>query len=100
MNPDYSEEAWKQLSDELENFQELAAKAQVEDIPAGKVLFKKGDLDRKTIYLLSGEVLLLNENGGVAGAIRGGSKEARHPIANQQPRQLKNCRLSVPTKDC
>ena len=70
-----------------ENFQELAAKALMEEIAPGTVLFKKGDLDRKTIYVLSGQVDLLDNN-VKQGSITGGTKEARHPIANRQPRQV------------
>ena len=70
-----------------ENLQELAGKALVEEVSAGRVLFKKGDLDRKAIYVLSGEVELIDDN-GKASVIRGGSPEARHAIGNQQPRQL------------
>jgi len=70
-----------------ENFQELARKAVVEELPAGRVVFRKGDVDRKAVYLLSGEVELLGEQ-GVEAVVRGGSDEAKHPLANQQPRQL------------
>ncbi|HSS64868.1 MAG TPA: cyclic nucleotide-binding domain-containing protein [Gammaproteobacteria bacterium] len=70
-----------------ENFQELANKAVMEDIAPGKLLFKKGDRDRKTIYLLSGQIDLVGES-GKQGSITGGTKEARHPVANQQPRQV------------
>jgi len=70
-----------------ENFQELARKAVVEEIASGRLVFKKGDTDRKTIYLLSGEVELFDER-GVQGSIKGGTDQARHPLANQQPRQL------------
>ena len=38
-----------------ENFQELASKARLEEIPAGRFLFKKGEMDRKTVYVLTGE---------------------------------------------
>ena len=70
-----------------ENFQELARKAVIEDLPAGRTIFKKGDLDRKTVYLLSGEIELLGD-GGSSHTVRGGTEEARHPLANQQPRQV------------
>ncbi len=70
-----------------ENFQELARKAVLENIPAGRVLFKKGDVDRKAVYLLSGEVELLGEK-GLEGSLRGGTPDAKHPIANHQPRQV------------
>ncbi|MCH9670412.1 MAG: cyclic nucleotide-binding domain-containing protein [Gammaproteobacteria bacterium] len=71
-----------------ENFQELARKAVEEEFPAGRFIFKEGEHDRKTVYLLSGDLELVNESGEVQGALTGGSKEARHPLANQQPRQV------------
>jgi len=70
-----------------ENFQELAGKALVEEVAAGRPLFKKGDVDRTAIYVLSGEVELVDD-AGKAKVIRGGSPEARHAIGNQQPRQV------------
>lgn len=69
-----------------ENFQELAGKAFVEDVQAGKTLFKAGELDRKAIYLLEGQVTLTDATGR-ATTITGGSDVAKHPLANQQPRQ-------------
>lgn len=70
-----------------ENFQELARKAVAEELPPGRTLFKKGDRDRKTIYLISGEVELMGDR-GVEAVIKGGSDEARHALANQQPRRV------------
>lgn len=69
-----------------ENFQELAGKAFVEDIGPGKVIFKSGDVDRKTTYLLEGEILLADDAGNST-TIRGGSDTAKHPLANSQPRK-------------
>jgi len=69
-----------------ENFQELAGKAYVEEIAAGKTIFKAGDVDRKTVYLLDGEVALSEENGQTT-TVRGGSDAAKHPLGNQQPRK-------------
>lgn len=69
-----------------ENFQELAGKAQVEEVPAGRTLFKAGDLDRKTVYLLDGQVTLSDAVGKVT-TVTGGTDIAKHPLANQQPRQ-------------
>ena len=68
-----------------ENFQELARKAVVENIPAGRVLFKQAETDGKTIYLLSGEVELFSHE-GAQGTVNGGTDQARHPLANKQPR--------------
>ena len=46
-----------------ENFQELSGKAFVEEVAPGKVIFKSGDVDRKTTYLLEGEITLADEAG-------------------------------------
>ncbi len=70
-----------------ENFQELARKAVIESLAAGRTLFKIGDLDRKTVYVLTGEVELSSDK-GVEKVVSGGSGAAKHPLANQQPRQL------------
>jgi len=70
-----------------ENFQELARKAVVEEIPAGRMVFRQGEADRKTVYILSGEVELFSDEGS-QGAVQGGTEQARHPLANQQPRQV------------
>lgn len=70
-----------------ENFQELAGKTVVEEVPAGRLVFKKGDTDRKAVYVLSGEVELVGDS-GKTGVIKGGSPESKHAIANQQPRQV------------
>lgn len=69
-----------------ENFQELAGKSRVEDVAAGRLLFKKGDNDRKAVYVLSGEVELIGDDGKVT-VVKGGTPEAKHAIGNQQPRQ-------------
>lgn len=69
-----------------ENFQELAAKAQVENVANGKVIFKQGDVDRKTVYLLSGEVEVVAATGQIM-TVKAGTDMARHPLANFQPRK-------------
>jgi CRP-like cAMP-binding protein len=69
-----------------ENFQELAAKAFVEDALAGKTIFKIGESDRKATYLLEGQITLTDAAGKVV-TVTGGSDVAKHPLANQQPRQ-------------
>ncbi len=69
-----------------ENFQELAGKAFVEELAPGKMVFKIGEVDRKTTYLLEGEITLSDDSGG-SSTIRGGTDAAKHPLANMQPRK-------------
>lgn len=69
-----------------ENFQELAGKTVVEEVAAGKTIFKPGDTDRKTVYLIEGEVELSTDAGDKS-VLKAGSDLSKHPIANQQPRR-------------
>jgi len=69
------------------HFEELARKATVLEIKEGKFLFKKGERDNSTCYVLSGEIAL-HDGSDIKLTIQGGTEEAKHPIAPQQPRQL------------
>ena len=69
-----------------ENFQELAGKTEVEELSAGKAIFKQGDIDRKTVYLLEGDVELMTATGEKT-LVQAGTGVAKHPLANQQPRK-------------
>ncbi len=70
-----------------ENQVELSKKFAVEDLPAGRFLFKKGDADKRTVYVVSGEVELRNDD-KVVKVIKGGTPDAKHPLAPQMPRFL------------
>lgn len=61
---------------------------QVETLQAsqGQVLFKKGDSDKRAIYLLSGTIELIRDD-SVQRIITGGTDEANCPIAPALPRQ-------------
>ncbi len=69
-----------------ENFQELAGKAYIEELPAGTTIFKEGETDRKTVYLLDGQVELTSADGAKT-AIASGTDAAKHPLGNLQPRK-------------
>lgn len=69
-----------------ENFQELAGKSTVEIVTTGKVIFNVGDVDRRTIYLLEGEIELTTQEGKKS-TIKSGTEAARHALANFQPRK-------------
>lgn len=73
------------LSDE--RFAELAGKISIEVVKAGRYIFRKGDRDSQTVFLLEGAVALIDGFRKVVGEIRAGTDAARHPIDNQQPRQ-------------
>ncbi len=69
-----------------ENFEELAGKTYLEEVAAGHTIFKAGDVDRKAVYLVEGEVELSTE-AGEKSTVKAGTDTARHPLANHQPRK-------------
>ena len=79
-----------------ENFQELAGKTYVETLPAGKMIFKQGDNDKKNVYLLDGEVVITSATGQPV-LVKSGMPAAKHPLANQQPRR-QTVTTKVPSK--
>lgn len=69
------------------HFNEVAQKTVVEEVRSGRLIFKEGDSDNQSVYLLEGEINLLAGN-EVVGVITAGSDASRHPIAQLQPRQV------------
>ncbi len=70
-----------------ENLHALARKTQIRELDAGRALFKEGDTEKRTFYLVSGTVELRNEE-KVAMTIRSGTPEARPPLAAGLPRKF------------
>src|SRR4249919_3634350 len=68
-----------------ENLQALARKTTRRDVPMGRVLFREGDNEKRTFYLISGVIDLLQEGDTVA-TIKGGTPEAKNPLAHIIPR--------------
>ncbi len=71
-----------------DNFKELAAKTVIEQLPAGSQLFKQGDHDNLSVYLLSGEVSLSATDTTDARTVVAGTDEARYALAQLKPRQF------------
>jgi CRP-like cAMP-binding protein/rhodanese-related sulfurtransferase len=70
-----------------DNLVALARKVAVRQLAANRYLFKEGDRDKRTFWLVSGLLELLEGDRTVA-MIRAGSPEARHPLAPQLPRRM------------
>ncbi|HTE43064.1 MAG TPA: cyclic nucleotide-binding domain-containing protein [Steroidobacteraceae bacterium] len=68
-----------------ENLQALARKTTKREAPMGRVLFREGDNEKRTFYLISGVIDLLQE-GEIVATIRGGTPEAKNPLAHIIPR--------------
>jgi CRP-like cAMP-binding protein len=69
-----------------ENLHALARKTVLRELSTGRLLFKEGDTDKRTYYVVSGVLELLHENRSVL-VVRGGSPEARNPLAPGIPRR-------------
>ena len=69
-----------------DNLAALARKVQVRELSPGQVLFKEGDTEKRTIYVISG-VLELVDQGKIVGTVEGGSELARNPVAPVYPRR-------------
>ena len=70
-----------------DNLAALARKVQIRELSPGQVLFKEGDTEKRTIYVVSG-VLELFDQANVIGTIEGGSEKARNPVAPVYPRRI------------
>lgn len=67
---------------------EISRKAVIETIRSGQYVFKAGDRDYQSVYVMEGKVELVDEGRNVVGSVIGGSEAAHHPLAHKQPRQL------------
>src|SRR5450631_3610880 len=70
-----------------ENLHALARKTVVRDLSVGRVLFKEGDTDKRTYYVVSGQIEL-SADGRTMGVIKAGTSEARAALAPGLPRKF------------
>ena len=70
-----------------ENLHALARKVHVRELAGGRTLFKEGDSEKKTFYLVNG-VVELRADDKLIGTIRSGSPEARAALAPGLPRKF------------
>src|SRR5579864_6014892 len=70
-----------------ENLLALSKKTTLKELPAGRLLFREGDTDKRTYYLARGEVELSSGDQRVA-VIKAGTVEARSPVAPGVPRRF------------
>jgi len=70
-----------------DNLHALARKVQLRQLPAGRLFFKEGEKDQRTIWVVAGTVEL-KEGDRTIGMIRGGEPESRNPLAPGQPRRF------------
>ena len=70
-----------------DNLAALARKVQLRELSPGQVLFKEGDTEKRTFYVATG-ILELIDQGKVVGTVEGGTDMARNPIAPVFPRRV------------
>ncbi len=70
-----------------ENLHALAKKVTVKQLPAGRLLFREGDSDKRTIWVIRG-LVELSENSRTVGMVEGGSADARSPLGQTSPRRI------------
>ena len=70
-----------------DNLAALARKVQIRELSPGQLLFKEGDTEKRTIYVVSG-ILELVDQAKTVGKIEGGSEMARNPVAPVYPRRV------------
>jgi CRP-like cAMP-binding protein len=70
-----------------DNIAALAKKVFLRTLTPGRLLFKEGERDKRTVWVVSGTVEI-REGDRTVGMIRGGTPEARNPLCHQQPRRM------------
>jgi len=70
-----------------DNLAALARKVQLRDLSPGQILFKEGDTDKRTFYVASG-ILELIDQGKVVETVEGGTAKARNPVSAIFPRRV------------
>ncbi|MFO7604029.1 MAG: cyclic nucleotide-binding domain-containing protein [Gammaproteobacteria bacterium] len=75
--------------------EELVSLSYLEKIGLGVSLFREGDVDNQTVYLLDGDVQMTRSDGRVDKLISSKSPEARFPLDDSQPRQVSATAMSL-----
>ena len=80
------------LSDE--RLEELISLSYAEKLPIGVSIFREGEIDNQTIYLLEGDVQLTSSDNKTDKVITSRQEEAKYPIDDSQPRQVSGIALA------
>lgn len=65
---------------------EILNKSTVEELPSGRTLFRQGEKDKLSYYLVLGQIELTNTDNTKAKIIKAKTQQASHPIAQLTPR--------------
>ena len=70
-----------------DNLAALAKKVRIRELSPAQILFKEGDTEKRTIYVVSGALELI-EGGKLAQVVEGGTEGARNPVSPIFPRRV------------
>jgi len=70
----------------VDKLEDIANKSLVEELPPGRVVFRQGEKDNRSTYLLSGQLELQVTGNPRAEILKAKSVESRYPIAQEWPR--------------
>jgi CRP-like cAMP-binding protein len=70
-----------------DNLAALAKKVQIRELSPQQILFKEGDTEKRTVYVVSGSLELIDQ-GQVQEVIEGGTDSARNPVSPMFPRRV------------
>jgi len=72
---------------ELEDLKNLAPKCQLLSYPSNRILFRRGDNDPRTYFLVTGEIEISSRRIGIL-RLKAGTEAAREAIADVIPRRV------------
>ncbi len=78
-----------------ERLTELLSLAYTERLPVGVTLFREGDVDNQTVYVIKGDVQLSSSDGRQEKIITSRMDEAHYPLDDSQPRQVTAVTMSM-----
>lgn len=70
----------------VDKLEEIANKSHVEELPPGRVVFRQGEKDARSTYLLSGSLELQVTGNPRAEVLKAKTADSRYPIAQEWPR--------------
>jgi len=70
-----------------DNLTALVGKVQIRELSPGQFLFKEGDTEKRTLYVVSGTLELVDQS-EVVDTVEGGSDASRNPVAAFFPRRV------------
>ena len=70
-----------------DNLDALAKKVRIRELSPSQILFKEGDTEKRTVYIVSGALELI-EGGKIAKVIEGSTESARNPVSPTFPRRV------------